>query len=421
MVKKNSKISGKSTATVARLLMGEWLMPLKEEGDESLVLFRGGRGYVKSSEFSKKRLLEVYFIDVGQGDCILVQTPDDKRILIDGGPDDKAHSFLKWKYNLTKESNKINFDAIIMTHADKDHANGLIPILKDPQITVDRFYHNGICRFKNKKFPIGSVRGKILNGIFDDVTKIDSKKLAPGYNRLVLAIKNAKKRNPGMIIHHLDHYSEQLKEFNNHGLKVKVLGPLNVGSKKKPKLRFIGGARETINGNSVSIKLEIGKAKLLLCGDMNEAFEDKFLEKYDEKILRAHVFKANHHGSQDFGTGFLDAIKPCISVVSSGDAPDYGHPRAVLLGSLGKYAPKNIERPLLFCTEVAATFKGVSKSQLKQMNSKGKVLYEKTIQGIIHIRTDGKSLIGGRVFGTSKLPKKENPNGYNWDYEKFEL
>ncbi|MGH1566062.1 MAG: hypothetical protein ACRBB5_01245 [Nitrosopumilus sp.] len=47
-------------------------------------------------------MLEIYFLDVGQGDAILVQTPNDRRILIDGGRDAKAYSFLKWKYNLKK-------------------------------------------------------------------------------------------------------------------------------------------------------------------------------------------------------------------------------------------------------------------------------------------------------------------------------
>jgi len=49
------------------------------------------------------------------------------------------------------------------------------------------------------------------------------------------------------------------------------------------------------------------------------------------------------------------------------------------------------------------------------------MLYEKTIQGVIHIRTDGKTIVAGRVFGSSKLASSENPNGYKWDYSQFKL
>ena len=95
--------------------------------------------------------------------------------------------------------------------------------------------------------------------------------------------------------------------------------------------------------------------------------------------MNAHIFKANHHGSQDFSIEFLKAVSPSITVVSSGDQPDYGHPRGILLGSIGKYAPVNVERPILFCTEVASTFKPIKIKQSEE-ESKKKMpnVYEKS-------------------------------------------
>jgi len=419
-VRNFTKKSGKKRKTIAKLLMGEWIKPVDSVDGEYLVKYRGGKGYVESNDFSLKRMLEIYFIDVGQGDCILVQTPDDRRILIDGGRDDKAHSFLKWKYNLKNPQNHVVFDAIIMTHADEDHAQGLVPILNDPQITVNSFYHNGIARFKSRK--IGTIKNKLLVDVYDDITTLKTTStVSPDYKNLIKSLENARTKNSDLVIKHLDNFSEKLDEFDQDDLTIKVLGPINVGTKTSPKYRYIKDSGVTLNGNSVSLKLEYGKAKILLCGDMNEPFETKFLEFHDNNKLRSHVFKANHHGSQDFGTPFLQAITPWISVISSGDAPDYGHPRAVLLGCLGKYAPKNIERPLIFSTEIAATFKEITDTELAHMSTKSKMLYEKTIQGVIHVRTDGDSLVAGRVFGSSNLANKENPNGYDWDYAQLKL
>ena len=305
--KKSPKIRRK---TIARL-MGEWIKPIDVTKTESLVAYRGGKGYVETDEFFKKRMLEIYFLDVGQGDAILVQTPNDRRILIDGGRDAKAHSFLKWKYNLKKSTNKIHFDAIVMTHPDQDHAKGLVNILRDPQIIVDSIYHNGIVRFKDEK--IGEIKNKQLVELYDDVTKIDKKKLSGDYKRFVNAVNLAKQNNPNLTIKHLDQFSKKLHEFDSDNLTIKVLGPLNVGTKSNIKYRYFNNNGITLNGNSISLMLEYGKCKILLCGDMNKPAEKKFLEYHKGKKLRANVFKANHHGSQDFTLEFLRAVKPWAS------------------------------------------------------------------------------------------------------------
>jgi hypothetical protein len=150
---------------------------------------------------------------------------------------------------------------------------------------------------------------------------------------------------------------------------------------------------------------------------MNEPAEKWFLRHWDAKALRAHVFKANHHGSQDFTTKFLNTVKPWITVVSSGDFPDYGHPRANLLGSLGHYAPPEIEKPLLFSTEIAATFKKIPESKLKE---RGHHLYEKNIHGMLHVRTDGDWLAAGRVYGKTHKRRRKGKLGKSlWKWEAY--
>jgi hypothetical protein len=111
----------------------------------------------------------------------------------------------------------------------------------------------------------------------------------------------------------------------------------------------------------------------------------------------------------------LKVIQPWITVVSSGDDPDYGHPRASLLGSLGRYAPEIIEKPLLFSTEVAATFKRVD----YKSEDKGIHLYEKVTHGLINVRTNGEWVAAGRVYNKRK-PRTESALIKSlWDWERY--
>src|SRR5687767_14811453 len=83
---------------VARVFLGEW-MKLLNDGSETKkyveVQYRGGKGWVAAADIGPNRMLEVYFITGNQGDAIFIQTPDDRRILIDGGPDDEALHFIR--------------------------------------------------------------------------------------------------------------------------------------------------------------------------------------------------------------------------------------------------------------------------------------------------------------------------------------
>jgi len=402
--------SNRPRKIVARLFVGEWSKFLEDFGKELRIRFRGGEGYVSRDNIGNERVLEIYFVDVGQGDAILIQTADDKRVLIDGGKDKSAHSFLQWKYNL-KRNPKV-FEAVIMTHGDADHASGLIRILNDNHVIAKSIYHSGIA--KRRDGSLGKVvheqQGDMLIDLYDDIGHLKPRysQLTKIYQEWVDAVEKAKRRAERHKLDfkccRADQNTRQISIGGQDGLRITFLAPINLGDKNSPRLKTFGSASKTINGNSVSILLEYRKARILLCGDMNEPAEKLFLRHWGGDALRAHVFKANHHGSQDFTTNFLSAVKPWVTVVPSGDFPDYGHPRANLLGSLGHYAPPEIKKPLLFSTEIAATFKKIPESKLGE---KGPRLHEKTIHGMINVRTDGNWLAAGRIYGRTKKKRKE--------------
>ena len=400
---------------------------LEDSGEELHIRFRGGEGYTPSENIGKERILEIYFIDVGQGDAILIQTADDKRVLIDGGKDKSAHSFLQWKYNLKKYPK--NFEAVIMTHGDQDHSGGLIRILKDKNVVAKAIYHNGIA--KRRDGSLGNVvreqEGNMLTDLYDDVEDLKPRysQLTKIYQDWVDVVTKAKKRAERRKLDfkccRADQNTKQISIGGRDGLRITFLAPINMGDKNSPRLKTFGAVSKTINGNSVSILLEYRQARILLCGDMNEPAEKLFLRHWRGDAIRVHVFKANHHGSQHFTTNFLRAVKPWVTVVSSGDLPDYGHPRANLLGSLGHYAPPEIGKPLLFSTEVAATFKKIPESKLEE---KGLRQYEKTIYGMINVRTDGNWLAAGRVYGRRKIKRRERRRTrglWKWEAYAFNL
>jgi beta-lactamase superfamily II metal-dependent hydrolase len=107
------------------------------------VRFRSRNGFIDAGALSTKAALELYLIDVGQGDAAFIVTPRRKKILIDGGLDKRAHGFLSWKYELKKATApKLVIDLMVVSHADADHVAGLVPIVQDPKIEVKRIVQN---------------------------------------------------------------------------------------------------------------------------------------------------------------------------------------------------------------------------------------------------------------------------------------
>ena len=83
----------------------------------------------------KNNYLSIHTIDVGQGDSILIQTPNFKNILIDGG-DDNSHHIIS---NYLKNKNVKNIDYVIATHFDSDHIGGLDNIID--KFILSKFNH----------------------------------------------------------------------------------------------------------------------------------------------------------------------------------------------------------------------------------------------------------------------------------------
>ena len=136
------------------LLWGDLCRNVVINGDEARVTARGAKGTIPASALGGQSLLEFYFIDVGQGDGVLVKTPDNRHILIDAGynrakqPTGKnAADFVDWKFVRDYGMDFIELDAMIASHNDADHYGGLWDLL-DPSHSPASKHRRSKCRYR---------------------------------------------------------------------------------------------------------------------------------------------------------------------------------------------------------------------------------------------------------------------------------
>ena len=382
--------------------------------------FRGRKGFISQNHLGNKPALEIYVMDVGQGDSIFIVTPNRKKILIDGGINKRAFGFLAWKYRFDKGGSPIDIDLLVLSHADGDHIDGLIPIILHPRINARKIIHNGISKFKNGTFDttLGNLdtSKKYLVTRHDSLDDLNGLALSDSFDERCQAIANER------TLYNAVDSTTGIIDIGDPDITIEILGPRLDVYGGKPVYRWFNDEAPTINGHSVVLKLNYGDVSVIFSGDLNSDGAKNLLKDPSLKHkLGAHVFKAPHHGSHDFYRPFLEAIRPQISVISSGDDPDHGHPRAVLVGTIGQVSRSAL--PLVFSTEIAATFVETDvKEELEtdidmrdldlhtpDTNSLARILFKRRLHGMINVRTDGKDLYAARRVAA----------GYWWESYSF--
>jgi beta-lactamase superfamily II metal-dependent hydrolase len=210
--------------------------------------------------------MQVHFIDVGQGDSMLIQTPSNKNILIDAGPPKsgkKVVNYLK-KHHINK------IDLLIATHPDIDHIGGLPTVMKS--VNVDQILDSG---------------------------KMHSTKTYARYLYQIRAqaipFKIAKQ---------------------NHKIKIDPLLDIRILNSS--------GTSKNNNQSSIALKITYGNIDFLLMSDVERAQEKELLDKFD---LNAEIIKVAHHGSNTSTSAeFLKRVKPEVAMLTYSKTNDFGHP-----------------------------------------------------------------------------------------------
>jgi beta-lactamase superfamily II metal-dependent hydrolase len=367
------------------------------------VRFRGREGYAAASSLGTKAPLEMYFIDVGTGDSTFIVTPGRKKILIDGGVNKRALGFLAWKYQLDQPGASADVDLLVLTHADGDHIEGLIPIIQHPKINVKRVIHSGIATFAKGKF--NTVLGDkqagggmtFLTTRQSQLSQFTDAQLSPAF----AAWRNAIQAELGATRYEAVSLDTGQIDLGDPDIQLEVLGPRLDTFNGQPAYRWFGNEAHTINGHSVVLRLAYQNVQALFAGDLNDPAERYLLEAPGVPAkLGAHVFKAPHHGSHEYAPEFLNAVRPQISIISSGDDPDHGHPRACLVGAVGRSSRS--EQPLVFSTAIAANFQEVSApagseaAGVAGSDQEHRRLFKRRLHGMINVRSDGANFYAAR-------------------------
>jgi len=219
--------------------------------------------------------LELYFLDVGQGDSELVILPNGPKVLIDGGPNNKVINELA---SVLRPTDRY-LDLIVLSHPQTDHFTGLIDVLKRYQIGA--FIFNG----RSATADSWSALSKVIQE-----------------NKIPVVILAG-----GDKIHYLD------SQFNF----------------LLPDKNFIESS--DLNETAFVSLLQSQNSKILFTGDIDTKTEDYLMRKYD---LDVDVLKVAHHGSKlSSSEKFLSNISPKIAVIEVGKN-SYGHPTAEVLKNL---------------------------------------------------------------------------------------
>ena len=219
--------------------------------------------------------LVIHFVDVGQGDCILIGQ-NNEYILIDAGNNEDGQLLVEY----FKELGVKKFKYVIGTHAHEDHIGGIDNIINN--FELDKFYMPDVIT-TTKTFE------DVLDALLKKQKAFDTPKIGD--------------------------------KFNLNDLEFEVL--------------YLGTDKSDLNDTSIVLKLTYKNTTYLFMGDATSKVEKILIN--EGKDLSSDVLKVGHHGSQYSSTAtFLKKVNPSYAVIQVGQDNEYDHPKQVTLDKLNK-------------------------------------------------------------------------------------
>lgn len=221
--------------------------------------------------------LTVSFLDVGQGDAILVEGPTGIQMLVDGGKD---RSVLRRLPGVMGPLDR-TIDIVVATHPDADHIGGLPDVL---------------ARYRVSHFLEQGKEGE--TGTFERLEEAAARERTATVRTVGQGTRIALGGGAYADVLHPEGNVERLRDTNDASIVMRVV---------------------------------YGETEFMLTGDAPEWVEDRLVDRYGS-ALASDVLKAGHHGSKTSTAGaFLEAVDPAIVVVSAGRDNSYGHPHPEVL------------------------------------------------------------------------------------------
>jgi competence protein ComEC len=225
--------------------------------------------------------LRVTFLDVGQGDATLIQTPSGAEVLVDGGKD----SFILKRLSEQQQFFDRSLTAVIATHPDADHVGGLTDVVR--------------------RYSVQDVYYTKMNHDTPDVAAFEEALGKKSIAQKVLRAGDVLALDTDVSLH--------------------ILHPTVVSSDGDT------------NASSVVARLVHRDISILLTGDAPTDVEHELVRLYGGQ-LQSTILKLGHHGSYTSTSDvFLGYVHPQYAIISRGCDNDYGHPHAEVLARLEEF------------------------------------------------------------------------------------
>lgn len=284
-------------------------------------------------------IMEVHFLDVAQGNCILIKLPNGKFMLYDAGSSSSSVDRSAIAAEVTKITGGTAITTIFLSHPDIDHIN-IIPYIKEAKKPM--YVH-----FSGK---IGEYESILENWL----------KALPATTKTIFYPQSFYDASPLTKV-------DGSSSVNIYMLAANVPGDPNT--------------------QSLVILLDYKSCNVLLTGDATAKTERWILSRWDNIFLQSTILSFGHHGSNHSSNkAFLNAVKPDIGVFSaSATHRRYGHPRCVLIDYVEKMVDQNGKYSMNVAMHRVDCWNGVQ--YVTEENDLG--VYLTATQGNILFRCDG--------------------------------
>lgn len=226
--------------------------------------------------------LEVFVLDVGQGDSIFLRSPNGKTMLIDASEKSEIYKRID---SFLQEQNVTKLDVVIATHPHADHIGNMQKIVENYEIGT---YYMTDAMNTTKMFE------RLLAAL--DERDVNVQQCVGGENSFI--------------------------EWDEL-VEIRVLSPLQ------------GFRYSDLNDSSIICRVKYGDTAMIFTGDAEIPAEKIMLGALPGSYFKANVLKLGHHGSStSTGEALLAAVDPDIAVASVGEDNDYNHPNEETLDAL---------------------------------------------------------------------------------------
>ena len=305
--------------------------------------------------------LSLHFIDVGQGDSLFIELPDDTTMLIDAGIPSKGDEVCEYISAL----GITQIDYLVVTHGDNDHVGGIPEVLDNFEIKeIYRPYQFAVIEEKQD----GKVVNEYVNPA-DDLKQLYTKTSKniisnKAYNSFIekayteTYMENGQEKKAKVSTH----YDElEILPVGDVEFKFEFFGPLQTVNAEDfidngdaeytygyPTQYYGKSDAQIKNSASCVMLLEYNEKSYLFTGDAIDTQEQTLINSLTnsekERFTNVDLYFVGHHGSKDSSCEeFLEVIQPKMSIISVGENT-YGHPTEEALTRLGEYSGDNIFR-----------------------------------------------------------------------------